>query len=143
MQFLEIGVALVSGEDDEVTQREYERNSPPQRVRIRETVVRHQREEPQEQNPRGDLRDLRAMSHGESDQRAARRFALLTLSSDSRSHGLYFWAIVNELTATAVAMVVLVVRFVKKTSIEVSSSRTHMRYAPYLRSSREVRRSRA
>ena len=63
--------------------------------------------------------------------------SLLTLSSESRSHGLYFCAIVNELTATAVAMVVFVVRFEKKTSIEVSSSRTDMRYAPYLRFARQ------
>ena len=62
--------------------------------------------------------------------RAAR--ALLTLSSESRSHGLYFWAIVNETTATTVAMAVLVVRFLNKTSIEVSNSRANMRDAPYL-----------
>ena len=58
---------------------------------------------------------------------------LLTLSSESRNHGLYFWAIVKELTDTAVAIIALVVRFVKNTSIDVSSRRTDMRYAPYLR----------
>ena len=71
--------------------------------------------------------------NGRRKPRGIRACALLTLSSDSRSHGLYFWAIVNALTDTAVARAVLVVRFLNKTSIEVSSSRTNMRYDPYLR----------
>ena len=44
---------------------------------------------------------------------------------------MYFWAIVNETTATAVATDAFVVRFLKNTSSDVSSSRTVMRYTPY------------
>ena len=78
-------------EHDEVKEREHEREAPQQRVQVREAVVRHQREEPHEQNPRGDLRDLRARGAANQtggDARVAR--ALPTLSSESRNHGLYF-----------------------------------------------------
>ena len=64
-------------------------------------------------------------------KQAQARINPLALSSESMSHGLYFWEIVNEVTATAAATDAFVVLFLKNTSMDVSSSRTVMRYTPY------------